>query len=218
KRGVIDMRKMVLALASAATLAAVSAPASAAVSITYTPGSNTLGDNQVVLEDFGTTAAAVGTNSNIYTSSVASHGTRPTGSTGGFLAVGSTGSGSYTYTLATAAPVLSFLLGTLDSYNSVLLTFVNGTTLSLTGLAITGGSGTVGSGFVDGRVTYDVQSSDISNFISSITFSSTRAAMEIDDIASAAPEPGTWLMMILGFGLAGAGLRSRRRQGKLALS
>ncbi|MFT4027241.1 MAG: PEPxxWA-CTERM sorting domain-containing protein [Novosphingobium sp.] len=214
------MRKMVLALASAATLAALSAPASAAVSITYTPGSNALGDNQVVVEDFGTTASAVGINSNIYTSSIVNHGTRPTGSTGGFLAVGSTtsGFGYYTYELATAAPVLSFLLGTLDTYNSVVLTFVNGDVLSLTGLAITGGQGTVGSAFVDGRVTYDVQSSNPLDFIQSITFGSTQSALEIDDIATAAPEPGTWLMMILGFGLAGAALRSRRRQGKLALS
>ncbi|AYJ85026.1 PEP-CTERM sorting domain-containing protein (plasmid) [Sphingomonas paeninsulae] len=33
---------------------------------------------------------------------------------------------------------------------------------------------------------------------------------------SAAPEPGTWAMMILGFGIAGAGLRYRRRSTKIS--
>jgi PEP-CTERM motif len=31
------------------------------------------------------------------------------------------------------------------------------------------------------------------------------------DVAAAVPEPGTWAMLIIGFGIAGAGLRSQRR-------
>lgn len=53
--------------------------------------------------------------------------------------------------------------------------------------------------------------------ISAASFLSGQNSFEIDNIASAAPEPGTWAMMILGFGFAGMGLRSRRR-GKLALA
>lgn len=37
----------------------------------------------------------------------------------------------------------------------------------------------------------------------------------IDDIAVAAPEPATWLMMILGFGLVGSQLRRRRTKVKV---
>lgn len=36
------------------------------------------------------------------------------------------------------------------------------------------------------------------------------AAFLIDSIAVAAPEPATWLMMILGFGLVGSQLRRRK--------
>jgi len=35
------------------------------------------------------------------------------------------------------------------------------------------------------------------------------------DVASAAPEPGTWLMMIVGFGLVGAGMRRKRAKTKV---
>ncbi|AYJ88032.1 PEP-CTERM sorting domain-containing protein [Sphingomonas paeninsulae] len=49
-------------------------------------------------------------------------------------------------------------------------------------------------------------------------FGSTQAAFEIDNLVTAAPEPATWGMMILGFGLAGAQLRSRRRSAKLAVA
>jgi hypothetical protein len=36
------------------------------------------------------------------------------------------------------------------------------------------------------------------------------AAMAIEDIQTAVPEPATWLVMILGFGAVGAMLRRRR--------
>ncbi len=53
-----------------------------------------------------------------------------------------------------------------------------------------------------------------------VTFSGTGAGNEgaaLDDVQiSAAPEPSTWLMMILGFGLVGGALRRRRGMGNLA--
>ncbi|MEP7222917.1 MAG: PEPxxWA-CTERM sorting domain-containing protein [Novosphingobium sp.] len=58
--------------------------------------------------------------------------------------------------------------------------------------------------------------------IDSITFRSFDAGIanefRIDEIAAATPEPAAWLMMILGFGLVGAHLRSRRRAGLLAIT
>ncbi|MDP3855074.1 MAG: PEPxxWA-CTERM sorting domain-containing protein [Phenylobacterium sp.] len=38
------------------------------------------------------------------------------------------------------------------------------------------------------------------------------------DLGSAVPEPATWAMMIVGFGLAGSAVRSRRRQDALAFA
>jgi len=45
---------------------------------------------------------------------------------------------------------------------------------------------------------------------------SPRSNFTFDDIAVAAPEPATWLMMILGFGLVGSQLR--RSKGKATLA
>ncbi len=57
---------------------------------------------------------------------------------------------------------------------------------------------------------FSVRKRDPSKLIESIEFFSAQPAFEIDDVASATPEPATWLTMILGFGLVGAGLRRRR--------
>lgn len=44
------------------------------------------------------------------------------------------------------------------------------------------------------------------------------STLTISSLVSAAPEPGTWMMMILGFGMAGAGLRYRRRSTSVSYS
>jgi hypothetical protein len=136
-------------------------------------------------------------------------------SNGKYLAVGA--GGSYTAALG-GAQVFSYILGSIDTYNSVLLTFASGSSLLLTGQQIVGQSVAFdanGNSSVAGRVTYDLGGTDA--FVSA-TFTSTKAAFEIDDLVTAAPEPATWGMMILGFGLAGAQLRSRRRSAKLAVA
>ena len=57
---------------------------------------------------------------------------------------------------------------------------------------------------------------DVANF-SSLRLSSTANAFEIDNIAiNAVPEPGTWAMMLLGFGGIGLAMRRRRRDAKFA--
>ena len=53
--------------------------------------------------------------------------------------------------------------------------------------------------------------------LGSITFASSQAAFEIDQIYSAAPEPATWGMMILGFGMASGALRRPRRKNQATL-
>jgi hypothetical protein len=47
--------------------------------------------------------------------------------------------------------------------------------------------------------------------VNRVVFTSTQNSFEFDNIAVAAiPEPGTWALMISGFGLMGAALRRRR--------
>ncbi|RYX81299.1 PEP-CTERM sorting domain-containing protein [bacterium] len=212
------MRKTLALLAPVAALLA--SPAAAATAISYTPGSNILGNNQIIFQSFDV-LGPTGLHSAVYSSGVTNQAAQPIGSTGGFLAVGNTATGFpsnfgyYSLNLPVAAPVVSFLLGTLDSYNTVILNYANGSSDSYTGNQIIGG----GVFTQDGRVTYDVSSANSLNFISNISFISSQAAMEIDDVASAAPEPGAWLMMILGFGLIGSALRNRNKlETGLALS
>lgn len=151
-----------------------------------------------------------------------------TGTSGKYLAV--TGGSSYTLNFGTAGvQFLSFVFGGLDSYNAVKLNFANGSTKTLTGAQIIGGTtagalpaGTVqapggnNSNFgVFGRASYDAQGA--SSIVSAI-FSSTSNTFEIDSIAAAAPEPGTWAMMLLGFGVVGSQIRRRRKAGSAALA
>jgi hypothetical protein len=142
----------------------------------------------------------------VYANSVINQALKPTNALGQFLSIGARDEGSYTLSLANIQ-VLSFVVGSLDAYNSVTLRNTNGSIFeTLQGSAL---AGLTGPG-QNGRVTYDFQGMKLG----SITFSSSQAAFEIDQIYSAAPEPATWGMMILGFGIAGAALRrpSRKNQ------
>lgn len=211
------MRKLTLALMAAFAATVTAAPA-AAVTVDFASGVTTNVNNGIVFQDFEgyTVGAPIGVNTYAYNSNVANNGKTPSVASGNYGAI--LGGGSYTVNLPKFAPVLSFLTGSIDAYNSVTLSFVN------TALATTDAGyltfqkfegsqlGTING---DGRVTFDTGSSTM--LISAATFLSERNSFEIDNIASAAPEPGTWAMMILGFGFAGMGLRSRRR-GKLALA
>lgn len=126
--------------------------------------------------------------------------------------------GTFSVNFGVGVQVLSFVLGSLDNYNSVTLTFADNTSLLLTGLGIISATGAAqnttpgvapASFGQTGRVTYDAQGG---SSITGVTFGSSQAAFEIDELAAAAPEPATWAMMILGFGLVGSQLRSRRRK------
>jgi hypothetical protein len=97
------------------------------------------------------------------------------------------------------------------SGNKVTLYLVDGTTAVFTGSELTNGAadGNQSSGSTNGRVTFDTRG--MGGGILGAKFESTVNAFEFDDFAGAVPEPATWGMMILGFGLAGFGLRRGRR-------
>lgn len=140
---------------------------------------------------------------------------KPLGSDGNFLAIGSPDSpkaGTFEIKLSAGVNVISFLIGSLDEYNGIVLNFVGGPTEVYRGGQITGNVDTDQGLGQQGRVTYDFGTTKLS----SITFSSDKAAFELDGIVAAAPEPATWLMMILGFGLVGGALRRRRAGSSLA--
>jgi hypothetical protein len=110
---------------------------------------------------------------------------------------------------------LSFYLGSLDSFNT--LSFLhNGTLITqFTGNQLTvpnPANGDQSAGDTNRRYFFSMAAAD---GVNQVVFSSTGAGFEFDNIAaaiSAVPEPQTWAMMILGFGLIGLMLRNGRRQ------
>lgn len=199
--------------------------------VSFVGGTSTLPANlnpainsQAVLYDFDTHNAGAGTftvGSGIFPaagmSGVAAH--PAFNSEGNFAAV--VGGGTYTLAFASAVQVFSFALGSLDSYNTLQLKYFDGNTTTLTGGQIIGGvstsvmsSGNQGLAATNGRVVYDFGGAD--GGLTQVVFSSSSNSFEFDNIATAAPEPAAWGMMIVGFGLAGGALRIRRREDKLA--
>ncbi|WP_425230397.1 PEPxxWA-CTERM sorting domain-containing protein [Sphingomonas sp.] len=119
--------------------------------------------------------------------------------------------GSYKVSFSSMVQYLSFNVWSWAASDTATLTFRNGTTLALAGGAIFGVNGASKLG-TNGTVIVDMTGQ---SGIASIQFANGDDcnAFFLDNLASAAPEPGSWALMILGFGLAGATLRSRRRAG-----
>jgi len=201
--------------ANAANLPALDLHANVPASTTQTVSSST--NVRLVT---GNISTARGTNTSA---------TGGTGVSGGYLAV--LGGGSYTLDFGTSGvQFLSFVFGGLDTYNKVTLNLSGvASPLVLTGAQIIGGStatalplgtgqaaGASGNSLgVFGRVSYDAGGAAS---ILSAVFSSSSNTFEIDSIAAAAPEPGTWAMMLLGFGVVGSQLRRRRKTGAAVLA
>lgn len=135
--------------------------------------------------------------------------------TSGFLTI--LANSSYSVLAPAGTALVSFIVGTLDQYNTVtLVTNLGSYVLSgreIIGQLINPGEPQNLPPPNSGAVTYTFGAGE---YLQSITFASTQTAMEIDSLAFGTPEPATWLMLILGFGLAGAAIRRRRR--KLAIA
>ena len=127
--------------------------------------------NGVVLKEFKEMPGVKGTSKRsvrIYENSVLNHALKPTNAVGQFLSIGAFDEGKYTLSLVNIQ-VLSFLVGSLATHNSVTLRNTDGSIFkkfegsSLAGLTGTGQSG---------RVTYEFQGTKLG----SITFASSKAA------------------------------------------
>lgn len=204
--GVLMMKKMIAA--SVLSLSCWAGSAQAATTITFDPlGLQALGTT--VYQTFDTAAtpvgSSIGTNAFVFSSTGAGAGTAVTpavGSTGNFGAV--LAGGSFTTTFALPTSVFSFVLGSLDSYNSLLLRYADGSTTTLFGNAIAG-LPTLNTK-PSGTVSYTVTSGPL---LTGATFGSAVNSFEFDNLSTAVPEPAAWGMMILGFGLVGGAMRRR---------
>lgn len=218
------LKKLPIMIAFASAALAGAAPASAlTLSIDFIPGDQTQSlRGLAIVEDFEDEepGTSYGGGFAIFADTIPNQAARPAFglSTGNFLAVQADQTSSITINVP-LTQALSFVIGSLDSYNRVVLNFLSGAQLILNGAEIVSPFGSPANGnqteaSTNGRVFYDTLGTDS---ITSFTLSSIGInAFEIDDIAVAAPEPATWGMMILAAGMAGTALRRRRTAGVTA--
>lgn len=102
---------------------------------------------------------------------------------------------------------LSFYWGSLDTYNTI--TF-EGLGQSFSGTAFGGTNDPVSR--PSRQVTFRFSASEAAN-LTGITIRSSTNAFELDNLifGSAVPEPTTWAMLLVGFGLIGSALRRTRK-------
>ena len=215
-----------LSLTAAFIGAALSATSAQALSVWFNGGAaaTNLGTT-TIFEDFEDETAGTPTEGaiEIFNSSISGITARPAfGSTGNYLGVQANNTSSLSFTLP-GVQVLSFVIGSLDWYNEVVLNFKSGGSRTLTGLEIITGNladsglpanGNQTSAATNGRVFYDMGGSDWITGVSLRSIGSN--AFEVDNFSTAVPEPATWGMMILAAGMAGAALRRRRTQDAMA--
>jgi hypothetical protein len=119
------------------------------------------------------------------------------------------GGGSATYTFAQPVSSFEFDWGSIDSYNTLVVTTNDGFVGEITG-----------SNVVDpangNQTEADTNRLFVANgqgaLFTSFTISSSENSFEIDNLAvpNAVPEPATWAVMLTGFGAVGAAMRRRR--------
>lgn len=112
---------------------------------------------------------------------------------------------------------VSFYWGSIDDYNKVELLGTGGTTLlTVKGSDLSPANGNQGTPHTNQRIYFTAGAGET---ITSLRFTATGIAYEIDDVAgtlkdsgnpSTVPEPATWGLMIVGFGMVGVGARRRR--------
>lgn len=211
------MRKLVYGLLGAAALA-VSTSAAASITIgSITPGTDPYSGPAPTYDFDANTPPTTG--GDVVTGSVVNQYEQPFGSTGNYYSVGPSTSTPGEIDLSEWGDItsISFLWGSVDDYNTLeFLDAMGGVLATFTGNDIFNpANGDTNDPNTNPVVTFLLDGMDVSAF-DSLRLTSARNgeginAFEIDNIAiNPVPEPGTWAMMLLGFGAAGFAMRRRR--------
>ena len=207
------MKRSVIALLAALTLAA---PAAADVVIQTTPGtaSYTGPTAFTPTTTFDFEAATPRWSGGIFTDNVGSVRAQPFGSTGGYASSGPTDGSPNTFDLTNLGVLryVSFIWGSVDSYNTLEVLGVGGSVLkTIVGSDIfVPADGNQTSPNTNPLVTLAF-TGDTYGKVTGLRFASTQNAFEIDNLAVGVPEPASWALMLGGFGLVGAAIRRRSR-------
>ena len=208
------MRTLKLAVAAAALVASAST-AQAAVNFTSTPLQVTAPTSLTLVTNFNGSPISVApsftfTGGSLLTGTGA-NGAEPAGDATQYLSV----LGNQTATLAHTGPGsitdLSVYIGSLDSYNKI--TFYGTGAFSGAGESLLGTDLTAspGGSHTDPLDNQRFNFTFTGGTVDEVAFYSGYNSLEIDNIAAAVPEPGTWAMMMVGLGLIGFMLRNNRK-------
>jgi hypothetical protein len=203
---------------------------SVTITATATPFTPTLtgGANYFMIDDFDSAPAAgfVASASPFITSgSTDGVAAEPLGDATKYLAIQGGTSFTLTDTLGSLGAI-SFYMGSPDGNTEGTGSPQNNLTLTVNGAlgpivlhgpdiwggpSVNPGNGQQGTGFL---ITYVFAP----NSVHSVTFTETgSSAFEIDNVSGVAvPEPASWALMIMGFGMAGGLMRAKRRQAATA--
>ena len=215
------VRKFAAAAALGGSLLAMSTAASAAT-LVFAGGTGGLTAGQTDYANFDTTfgTVAVSGSAGIYTGNIGGIAADPAfgGQLDAYFAV--LGGGKATFSFATAVSSFGFDLGSADNYNTVTVNFAGGGSQSFAGAQLnfpgpaSGNQSIVGT---NGRVTIF---GGANGPISSVAFASSGNSFEFDNIGvmGAVPEPTTWALFILGFGMIGAVMRRKSASPRFAFA
>ena len=206
------MPKLATTVAAFAALA-LATPATAAVSLSTTPGTNPY-SGPAPTYDFDSGRPANVTGGAVVSGSIDGQHAQPFGSTGGYFSVGPTDGTPGLIDLSSFGVLssISFIWGSVDSYNTLDLLGAGGNVLySYTGSNVFNpANGDQSNPSTNPLVTLLLTGAD-QTAVRSLRLSSTQNAFEIDNLAiNAVPEPSTWALMLLGFGAVGFSMRRGR--------
>ena len=215
------MKRCAKALVFAAAAMGATA-ANATITVSATPGGATY-TGPTPTYDFdtpGTTPTTIngaivgpGTTANAFA--------QPMGSTGTYFSVGpSTSTPGFVLLGVSNLVSLSFIWGSIDTYNTLHFTDAAGNLLVGAQYNYTGSQiAALIPAFAQGNQTAADQNPIVTflfggldmTLVGGFRMSSTQNAFEIDNIVvNSVPEPGTWAMMLLGFGALGFAIRRRK--------
>lgn len=210
------MKKIGLsALAFAASLA-MAAPANAAADFTYTPGAGGLQTGESGYADFDTTTGNPSGSGFVFIDppADANLGADPAVGDQGDVFFSVTGGGNALFEFADPLTSLGLDYGSADDYNTFIIYLASGGSMTWTGQDIldtvpADANGDQAANATNGRLTFFATEGDA---ITGLRLLSSQNSLEVDNfgVVTAVPEPGTWAMMLLGFGAIGFAMRRRR--------
>jgi hypothetical protein len=202
-----QMRIAALALLASA---AIAAPAAAATDVTFNDGGAPLiaGESIFATFDGGNNGGVNGSGYIIQTGSNLNGAQPAAGDMGDpYLSVLAGGVANFALGEVTR---LGLDYGSADAYNTFILSFLNGAVETYTGQDIINAglaNGDQSAPRTNGRVVF----SNLTNPIVSLSLRSSQNSLEVDNLSrvAAVPEPGTWALMLVGFGAVGFSMRRR---------